>query len=54
METSVDRARIVRLGYVLVALVVLFALYLVLSPKSPLVSVGRILALVQRARRRRG
>ena len=36
-------ARIVRLGYVLVALVVLFALYLVLSPKSPLVSVGRVL-----------
>ena len=32
-----------RLGYVLVALVVLFALYLALSPKSPLVSVGRVL-----------
>ncbi len=42
-ETAVDRARIVRLGCVLAALVVLAFLYGALSPKSALVSFGRIL-----------
>ena len=34
-DTAVDRVRIVRLGYVLTALVVLFALYLVLFAEEP-------------------
>ncbi len=43
IDTTVDRLRIVRLGYLLTALVVLLALYLFFSPKNPLISFGRIL-----------
>ena len=43
IDTTVDRLRIVRLGYLLTALVVLLALYLFFSPKNPLISIGRIL-----------
>ncbi len=43
IETAVDRARIVRLGSVLLAIVAVFALYVLLSPKSPLLSVERII-----------
>ena len=42
-ETAVDRGRIVRLGYVLLALVAALALYVVFSPKNPLVSFERII-----------
>jgi hypothetical protein len=41
-EVAVDRSRIIHWGYVLVVLVALFCLYLVLSPKSLLASVGRV------------
>ncbi len=41
-EAAVDRSRIIHWGYVLVVLVALFCLYLVLSPKSLLASVGRV------------
>ncbi len=43
VETTVDRSEIIRLGYVLVVVVALFALYLVFSPKSLLLSVGRVM-----------
>jgi len=43
-ETAVDRSRLIQVGYVLVGVVVVLALYLVLSPKDPLRSVARVLA----------
>ena len=43
IETSVDRSLLIRLGYVLVAIVALAGLYKVLSPKDPIVSAGRVL-----------
>ncbi len=43
LEVAVDRTRLVRLGCVLAALVVLSSLYLVLSPKSLLQSAERVL-----------
>ena len=43
LETVVDRTPLVRLGYLLVAVAAIFALYLVLSPKNPLVSAARVL-----------
>ena len=43
LEHAVDRTRLIHLGYVLLALVVAFALYFVLSPKNPLVTVGRVM-----------
>ncbi len=42
-ETSVDRSLLIRLGYVLVAIVALAGLYKVFSPKDPIVSAGRVL-----------
>ncbi len=42
-ETSIDRSLLIRLGYVLVALVALAGLYKVFSPKDPIVSAGRVL-----------
>ncbi len=42
-ETAVDRGRIVRIGYVLLALVAALALDVVFSPKNPLVSFERII-----------
>ena len=43
LEHAVDRTRLIHLGYVLLALVVAFALYFVFSPKNPLVTVGRVM-----------
>ncbi len=43
METAVDRSLLIRLGYVLIAVVALAGLYKVFSPKDPIVSAGRIL-----------
>ena len=40
---AVDRTHVIRLGYVLVAVLAVFSLYLVLSPKSPIRSAARIL-----------
>ena len=42
-EIAVDRSRIVRLGYLLVAILAVCCLYLVLSPKNPLTSFGRVI-----------
>ncbi len=42
-DVAVDRIQIVRRGYLFAAVFALGALYLVLSPKSPLTSAGRIL-----------
>ena len=44
VDTVVDRGRVIRLGYVLMVVVAMFALYVLLSPKDPLRSVRRILA----------
>ena len=43
VDHAVDRGRIVHLGCVLAAVVAVFALYLALSPKNPLVSAARVL-----------
>lgn len=43
IDSVIDRSSILRLGYVLVAVVAVCALYRVLSPKDPLASVGRVL-----------
>jgi len=42
-ETVVDRAHIIRLGYVLAGVVAVFGLYLLLSPKNPFTSVARVM-----------
>ncbi len=43
IDVAVDRTHVVRLGCVLLAVVALFSLYLVLSPKSPMRSAARVL-----------
>ncbi len=43
IEQAVDHRRFIHLCYVLAAAVVLFALYVVLSPKNPLVSAARVM-----------
>ncbi len=43
VETAVDRTLLIRLGYVLVAVVAVAGLYKVLSPKDPLVAAERVL-----------
>lgn len=43
VDSAVDRSSILRLGYVLVAVVALCTLYRILSPKDPLASAGRLL-----------
>ena len=43
LETAVDRTRLIHFGYALIACVAALALYLVLSPKNPLVSIYRVL-----------
>ncbi len=43
VDTAVDRSAILRLGYALVVVVAIFALYRVLSPKNPITSASRIL-----------
>jgi hypothetical protein len=43
IEAAVDRRHVFRLGYVLVAVLAVFAAYVVVSPKSPLRSAARVL-----------
>jgi hypothetical protein len=43
MESAVDRSRLIHLGYMLLAIVALFSLYFVFSPKNPLATVGRVM-----------
>ncbi|HEX5470249.1 MAG TPA: hypothetical protein VFW73_00090, partial [Lacipirellulaceae bacterium] len=43
IETAVDRSLLIRLGYVMVAVVALAGLYKVLSPKDPFVAAERVL-----------
>ena len=43
VETAVDRSMLIRLGYVLIAVVAAAGLYKVFSPKDPLVSAERVL-----------
>ena len=43
VDVAVDRGRVIRLGYIFLAVVALFSLYLVLSPKNPLRSAARVL-----------
>jgi len=42
-ESVVDRQPAIRLGYVLVGLAAVIAMYIILSPKNPLISFGRVL-----------
>lgn len=42
-DVAVDRAQLIRLGYLLAAILALCCLYLVASPKSPIVSFRRII-----------
>ena len=42
VENAVDRSRLIHIGYLFAALVVLIALYKILSPKDPFVSARRI------------
>ncbi len=42
-DTAVDRSRLIRLGYALVAVVAVLCLYLVFSPKNPIVSMRRVI-----------
>jgi hypothetical protein len=44
VDSAVDRSRVVRLGYVLLAVVALTAAYKLFSPKDPLTTYGRIVA----------
>jgi hypothetical protein len=41
-EIAVDRARLVRFGYILAGLVAFCAVYFIFSPKNPFVSFGRV------------
>ncbi|MGO9111878.1 MAG: hypothetical protein ACLP9L_21845 [Thermoguttaceae bacterium] len=43
VDHALDRGRVVHISCVLAAVVTIFALYLALSPKNPLVSAGRVL-----------
>lgn len=43
VDTAVDRTELIRLGYVLLAIVAVAALYKVFSPKDPFVAVERVL-----------
>ncbi len=44
VESTIDRSRLIRIGYVLLALMTLASVYLWQSPKDPLQTVGRIMA----------
>lgn len=44
IEAAVDRRNVLRLGYVLAGVFAVFCLYVILSPKSPLVSAARLFA----------
>lgn len=43
LDVAVDRTHVIRLGYVLAGVLASFALYLVLSPRTPVRSAVRIL-----------
>ena len=43
VETAVDRTAVIHRGYVLVALALVFALYFVVSPKNPLLTIERVM-----------
>lgn len=43
LDTAIDRTHVIRLGYVLVAVLAIFSLYLVFSPKNPIRSAVRVL-----------
>ncbi len=43
VDTAVDRSELIHLGYVLIAIVAVAAIYKVLSPKDPLVAAERVL-----------
>ncbi|MCC7083462.1 MAG: hypothetical protein IT427_00470 [Pirellulales bacterium] len=42
-ETAVDRTRLIHSGYALIALVAVFALYFIVSPKNPFTSAARVI-----------
>lgn len=42
-DTAVDRSRLIRLGYGLVVMVAVLCLYLIFSPKNPIVSMRRVM-----------
>ncbi|MDZ4821150.1 MAG: hypothetical protein SGJ20_19490, partial [Planctomycetota bacterium] len=42
IDHAVDRGKVIQLGYVLIGIVAVFCLYFILSPKSPLQTVGRV------------
>ncbi|MGC6461117.1 MAG: hypothetical protein ACON32_04915 [Pirellulaceae bacterium] len=44
IESTIDRAKLIRFGYLLVALVAVCAGYMIFSPKNPLATVARIVA----------
>ena len=44
IDAAVDRSHVIKVGYLLTALVVVCALYTVLSPKNPLTTVARVVA----------
>lgn len=44
VDTAVDRSHLIRVGYVLVAMMALFACYKILSPKDPFQTVARVIA----------
>lgn len=43
VETTVDRSHVLRLGYILAGMVVILAMYLLISPKNPLISFRRVI-----------
>jgi hypothetical protein len=44
VDLAVDRSRLIRVGYVLVAIMAMFAGYKILSPKDPFQTVARVIA----------
>ena len=42
-DTAVDRSRLIRLGYALIVMVAVLCLYLIFSPKNPIVSMRRVM-----------
>ncbi|MDG2384608.1 MAG: hypothetical protein P8N76_23265, partial [Pirellulaceae bacterium] len=44
VDSAVDRSELIRVGYVLAALVVVFGIYRILSPKDPFQTVARVAA----------
>src|SRR5262249_56289554 len=44
VETTIDRSQLIHAGYVLCAVMAIFAAYKILSPKDPFQTVARVLA----------